>query len=68
LNRISELENRPTQTQLEAAVEQEAKKYEDYIAPNNLEKEAEKIGMVSKEKYDKVVRERDNRPNLSKED
>jgi len=68
LNRIPELEGRPTQKILEEAVEQEKKKYEGYIAPDKLEEEAKKINMVSRGEYDKVVEERDARPNISNDD
>ncbi|CAJ0844982.1 9105_t:CDS:10 [Entrophospora sp. SA101] len=54
LRSLDELENRPTQVQLEEAVEAEAKKYEKHIAPDKLEEEAKNKGMVSKQEYDKA--------------
>jgi len=65
--KLDELENRLTQEKLDEAVENERKKYEKHIAPDKLEEEAEKKGMTSKEKYDKVVEERDARPEIEKE-
>ncbi|CAG8642991.1 12496_t:CDS:10, partial [Ambispora leptoticha] len=69
---------RPTPEQLTQAVQKEKDKYSnhispeklttDYIAKDKLEEEAKKQGMVPKEDYDKVVREKNARPDITKAD
>jgi hypothetical protein len=65
---VPELEKRPTQETLNKAVKEETDKYKNHIAPDELEQAAKKRGMFSKEEYDKVVGERDARPNISLDD
>ncbi|CAG8631045.1 5329_t:CDS:10 [Ambispora leptoticha] len=69
---------RPTPEQLTQAVQKEKDKYSthispeklttDYVAKDKLEEEAKKQGMVSKEDYDKIVREKNARPDITKAD
>ncbi|MCE8163692.1 MAG: hypothetical protein I3273_03750 [Candidatus Moeniiplasma glomeromycotorum] len=69
---------RPTQAQLDQEVQKEKDKYlnhispeklvADYLAKDELEKEARNRGMVSKEEYDEVIKGRDARPDIKKED
>jgi len=69
--KLDDLKNRPTQDDLKKAVKNESDKYKDYINPTDpgqkskLEQAAKDAGFVTKEEYDKVVGERDARPNIS---
>jgi len=46
---------------------EKAAKDAGFISPNDLENEAKKKGMVSKDDYDRVVRERDARANITQQ-
>nr|CAG8439296.1 2924_t:CDS:2 [Entrophospora candida] len=64
LNRNPDLE-RPTKEELAKAVNDKADEFKEYIKPSDLETKAREKGMVSKEEYEKVEKERDSRPNTT---
>ncbi|MCE8159301.1 MAG: hypothetical protein I3270_01875 [Candidatus Moeniiplasma glomeromycotorum] len=65
---MEDLKNRPTKEQLNQAVQAKEEEFKDFINPSDkdeIQAAAEKQGMVSKENYDKVVKERDARPDTT---